>query len=111
MRENLATSIGRLNMSEEVSLTSGSSPTSGLAGRACPATCCCTATLAIQPRMMARRFASTGGYGEMSVDGITVMCDKVKKVFNRVTYCPLLCARNPNDPMCKNCMQGGGGNF
>jgi hypothetical protein len=59
----------------------------------------------------ATAFAQKGGYGEMSVDGITIMCDKVQKVFNRVIYCPLSCNMNPNDPMCKNCMQGGGGNF
>lgn len=58
----------------------------------------------------AQKFAM-GGYGEMSVDGISQLCDQVKKVFNRVSYCPLSCLQNPMDPKCKNCMQGGGGNF
>jgi hypothetical protein len=56
------------------------------------------------------KFAAQG-YGEMSVDGISLLCDPVKKVFNRVTYCPILCNTMPNDPKCMNCMQGGGGNF
>jgi hypothetical protein len=47
----------------------------------------------------------------MSVDGISLLCDPVKKVFNRVSYCPLSCNTNPSDPKCMNCMQGGGGNF
>jgi hypothetical protein len=58
----------------------------------------------------AEKFAASG-YGEMSVDGVSLLCDPVQKVFNRVTYCPLSCATNPTDPKCTNCMQGGGGNF
>jgi hypothetical protein len=59
-----------------------------------------------------QKFAQSG-YGEMSVDGVSLLCDKVKKVFNRVRYCPLKCSMqgNENLPECKNCMQGGGGNF
>jgi hypothetical protein len=63
------------------------------------------------------KFASTGGYGEMSVVGLSVECDEIddgsggEKVFNRVTYCPLSCNDNPNLPECKNCQAGGGGSF
>ncbi len=57
------------------------------------------------------QFVKTGGYGEMRVDGTSITCDKVVKVFNRVTYCPLDC--KPGDPraQCQNCMAGGSGNF
>ena len=59
----------------------------------------------------AKKFATVAGYGEMSVDGISVLCDQVKKVFLRVGYCPLSCNQMPNDPKCQKCMQGGSGNF
>ena len=65
----------------------------------------------------AKQFAATGGYGEMSVTGLSVLCDKVDDgmggafVFNRVQYCPLSCNTNPMGPGCTNCMQGGGGTF
>lgn len=58
-----------------------------------------------------KQFATTGGYGEMSVSGQTITCDKFDRVFNRVNYCPLSCNQNPNDPKCKNCGNGGGGTF
>ncbi|MBL8634921.1 MAG: hypothetical protein JNM40_16970 [Myxococcales bacterium] len=59
----------------------------------------------------AKKFKASGGYGEMSVDGTTVTCDKVQKVFNRVKYCPLSCNTDPTQPECKNCGSGGGGSF
>lgn len=59
----------------------------------------------------AKKFKQSGGYGEMSVDGTTVTCDKVQKVFNRVKYCPLSCNTDPTQPECKNCGSGGGGSF
>ncbi len=59
----------------------------------------------------AKKFKATGGYGEMSVDGTTVTCDKVQKVFNRVNYCPLRCNENPMLPECTNCGSGGSGGF
>ena len=59
----------------------------------------------------AEQFTKTGGYGEMSVDGLTVTCEKVQKVFNRVSYCPLSCNTDPTAPECKNCGDGGSGNF
>jgi hypothetical protein len=54
-----------------------------------------------------QQFMNNGGYGEMSVDGQSDLCENVKKVFQRVTYCPLNCT----DPGCANCVNGGGGNF
>jgi hypothetical protein len=60
-----------------------------------------------------KQFNATGGYGEMSVEGTSVECDPVNKIFNRVPYCPTKC----NDPAhamdadCKSCMSGGGGSF
>ncbi len=64
----------------------------------------------------AAKFASSGGYGEMSVVGTSVECDHVEKVFNRVQYCPLYCndakdPRSTSDPVCKSCGAGGGGSF
>ncbi len=59
----------------------------------------------------AAQFAQTGGYGEMSVDGTTVTCEEVQKVFNRVNYCPLSCNDNPSGPGCMGCSNGGSGNF
>jgi hypothetical protein len=58
-----------------------------------------------------QQFMNNGGYGEMSVDGQSDLCENVKKVFQRVTYCPLAC-NDANPPaMCATCMNGGGGNF
>jgi len=66
----------------------------------------------------ATQFAKTGGYGEMSVDGLSVRCDEVDDgtgqpyVFNRVQYCPLCCNENPPCTTgCDNCNQGGSGTF
>jgi hypothetical protein len=58
----------------------------------------------------ATQFATSGGYGEMSVQGFDAECDDVgdgsggRFVFNRVNYCPLM---NP-PPGCSN---GGSGMF
>ena len=59
----------------------------------------------------ASAFDKTGGYGEMSVDGTTVECDKVSKVFNTVGYCSSTCAATPTAPGCTGCSAGGGGGF
>ncbi len=65
----------------------------------------------------ATAFATTGGYGEMSVVGLSVLCDKVDDgsgnpyVFNRVQYCPLACNTTPTGPGCQGCGQGGSGGF
>ncbi len=65
----------------------------------------------------AAQFANTGGYGEMSVVGLSVECDPIddgsagEYVFNRVNYCPLSCSMNPTAPECVNCMRGGSGMF
>ncbi len=65
----------------------------------------------------AEKFATTGGYGEMSVLGLSVECDKVddgsggEKVFNRVQYCPMSCTSGSTDPACQNCQSGGSGQF
>lgn len=60
----------------------------------------------------AQQFASSGGYGEMTVVGVSVECDTVEEqVFNRVNYCPLTCSQNPQAPGCEQCMNGGSGSF
>ncbi len=67
----------------------------------------------------AAQWEATGGYGEMSVVGESVLCDKVDDgagnafVFNRVKYCPSTCriAGNETKPECLNCQQGGSGTF
>jgi hypothetical protein len=67
----------------------------------------------------AAQWVATGGYGEMTVLGESVLCDKVDDgsggafVFNRVQYCPSKCegGMNPTDPQCMNCNQDGSGVF
>jgi hypothetical protein len=65
----------------------------------------------------AERFATSGGYGEMSVTGLSVECDPVDDgsgapyFFNRVNYCPLSCSMTPTAPECMGCMMGGSGSF
>ena len=73
----------------------------------------------------ARKWNATGGYGEMTVVGESVRCDKIDDgagssfVFNRVKYCPSLCREqdsngvfvNKDKPECQNCGQGGSGQF
>ncbi|MBX3191005.1 MAG: hypothetical protein KF819_28675 [Labilithrix sp.] len=67
----------------------------------------------------AKKWNTTGGYGEMTVVGESVRCDKVDDgagnayVFNRVKYCPSICRdpANASNPECQNCQQGGSGQF
>lgn len=60
----------------------------------------------------AQKFWATGGYGEMSVDGLSLTCDKVgPKVFNRVQYCPGDCKAGDPRAECMNCGAGGSGGF
>ncbi len=65
----------------------------------------------------AKKFKDSGGYGEMTVVGESVRCDKIDDgsgkalVFNRVRYCELACNANPTLPQCKDCQQGGSGSF
>jgi hypothetical protein len=62
-------------------------------------------------------FQSTGGYGEMSVLGVSIECDAIddgsgeRRVFNRVGYCPARCNTMPDLPECMNCRMGGSGGF
>jgi hypothetical protein len=65
----------------------------------------------------AGRFASSGGYGEMSVRGLSGECQNVDDgmgqpfVFNRVSYCPLSCNMTPTTPECMRCRTNGSGMF
>lgn len=65
----------------------------------------------------ALRFRDSGGYGEMSVLGLSIECDPVddgsggEYVFNRVNYCPIRCNTDPTLPECEGCMMGGSGTF
>lgn len=65
----------------------------------------------------AEAFVDGGGYGEMTVQGLSVECDEIddgsggRYVFNRVNYCPLSCAMTPDAPECVDCMMGGSGSF
>ncbi len=65
----------------------------------------------------ARSFRDSGGYGEMSVIGLSIECDEIddgmgaEYVFNRVNYCPLRCNTMPTLPECMGCMMGGSGSF
>lgn len=65
----------------------------------------------------AAQFANSGGYGEMSVQGLSAECDPIDDgngnvyVFHRLGYCPLECNTNPGLPECQNCGNGGSGSF
>jgi len=64
-----------------------------------------------------RRFVDRGGYGEMSVHGLSSDCDAVDNghgepyVFKRTRYCSSRCASRPDLPECKACGTGGSGHF
>jgi hypothetical protein len=65
----------------------------------------------------AAKFDLEGGYGEMSVKGVSIECDEVDDgndgayVFHRTNYCPPSCQQNMNTPECINCVTGGSGSF
>jgi hypothetical protein len=66
----------------------------------------------------ARQFADSGGYGEMTVVGVTLDCQQIGAtdspyVFNRRPYCPLCCADDScTDGFdCDACSTGGSGGF
>jgi hypothetical protein len=65
----------------------------------------------------AKKFKDSGGYGEMTVIGESVLCDKIDDgagnpyMFNRVKYCEFICNSQPTLPQCNNCQQGGSGQF
>jgi hypothetical protein len=65
----------------------------------------------------AGKFYQTGGYGEMSVVGLSVDCEKIDdgagqpRVFLRITYCPVKCSLDPSLPECKDCVNGHSGDF
>lgn len=66
--------------------------------------------------LCAQRFQTVGGYGEMSVVGLSFECESIGSegapvVFNRVKYCPASCRENPNAAECQNCGNGGSGVF
>jgi len=63
------------------------------------------------------QFRDSGGYGEMSVRGLSIECDPVddgsaaEYVFNRVNYCPTICNTEPTRTECVMCCMGGSGSF
>jgi hypothetical protein len=63
------------------------------------------------------QFDQTGGYGEMSVIGVSGECEKVDDglgapyVFQRGGYCPSSCSQTPTAPACQMCQSGGSGQF
>jgi hypothetical protein len=68
----------------------------------------------------AYKWRTSGGYGEMTVVGESVLCDKVDDgkgnafVFNRIQYCATKCETEPaksTDPDCTSCKQDGSGVF
>ncbi len=66
--------------------------------------------------LCATQFQTRGGYGEMSVVGLSHECEEIGSanapvVFNRVKYCPASCRENPSAPECQNCGNGGSGTF
>ncbi|MET0390829.1 MAG: hypothetical protein ABW321_32950 [Polyangiales bacterium] len=64
-----------------------------------------------------RRFVEEGGYGEMSVQGVSSECDAVDDgqgdpyVFKRTRYCSIRCGMTPDRPECKACGTGVSGQF
>jgi hypothetical protein len=64
-----------------------------------------------------QKWNAGGGYGEMTVKGLSVRCDDISDngkpyVFNRVKYCPPKCRGGASsDPECKDCQSGGSGTF
>jgi hypothetical protein len=65
----------------------------------------------------ASRFVMTGGYGEMTVQGLSTECQAIDNgsgmpyAFLRVPYCPVRCSMNPSLPECAMCRNGGAGRF
>jgi hypothetical protein len=64
-----------------------------------------------------QKFVQAGGYGEMSVLGLSSECEAVDDghgapfVFKRASYCPPTCAETPDRPECKSCSSSGSGEF
>ncbi|MDD9947779.1 MAG: hypothetical protein OXU20_42455 [Myxococcales bacterium] len=64
-----------------------------------------------------KRFMREGGYGEMTVKGLSIQCQEVDdgdgnpRVFFRTNYCPPDCKERPNDAECRDCTTGGDGEF
>ncbi|MEM6960556.1 MAG: hypothetical protein AAF550_02290 [Myxococcota bacterium] len=62
-------------------------------------------------------FSERGGYGEMTVLGLSADCVSVDNgaggayVFHRVPYCASDCQERPMDPDCLDCAMGGFGTF
>jgi hypothetical protein len=56
-------------------------------------------------------FTTSGGYGQMSVDGQSDDCETISKTFQTVTYCPASCQGTNPPAMCAQCQAGGGGSF
>lgn len=63
------------------------------------------------------RFVMTGGYGEMTVRGLSTECQNIDDgsgqpyTFLRVPYCPARCSMTPSLPECAMCGNGGSGSF
>lgn len=64
-----------------------------------------------------QRFLDVGGYGEMSVHGLSAECDPVDDghgepyVFHRHAYCSPRCSETPDAEACKVCAVSGSGSF
>jgi len=65
----------------------------------------------------AGRFVMNGGYGEMTVQGLSSECQAIDNgsgqpyQFLRVPYCPVRCSMTPSLPECAMCRNGGSGRF
>jgi len=65
----------------------------------------------------ARQFVDEGGYGEMSVIGLSIECEEIddgsgaEYIFHRVGYCRLECNSAPWLPGCDRCGNGASGSF
>ena len=54
------------------------------------------------------QFASTGGYGQMSINGQSDLCQlEGQQSFGMQTYCPTACTGSNPPPSCATCMAGG----
>ena len=52
-----------------------------------------------------------GGYGELSVQGQSDLCEPVERTLGSISYCPGACNGPNPPPSCATCMAGGGGAF
>jgi hypothetical protein len=59
----------------------------------------------------AQQVWTSGGYGELSVQGQSDLCEPVERTLGSISYCPGACNGPNPPPSCATCRAGGGGAF